>query len=134
VNLDQYIPIELLISLTLTFLLFKIFFCVQTDIAQVYSKFVGPLPSSIKEFALSFHKIFPHIADTRHLLSVNQAVQELMKQKSKSLSSAFSLLCPASYSSAEKASSHSPVTIEVEGDETTYVLSGSLIFDTLACF
>ncbi|XP_066343043.1 poly(A)-specific ribonuclease PARN-like isoform X2 [Miscanthus floridulus] len=89
------------------------------DIAQVYSKFVGPLPSSIKEFALSFHKIFPHIADTRHLMSVNQAVQKLMKHKSKSLSSAFSLLCPASYSSVEKPSSHPPVTIEVEGDETT---------------
>ncbi|XP_066348513.1 poly(A)-specific ribonuclease PARN-like isoform X2 [Miscanthus floridulus] len=57
--------------------------------------------------------------DTRHLMSVNQAVQKLMKHKSKSLSSAFSLLCPASYSSAEKPSSHSPVTIEVEGDETT---------------
>lgn len=88
------------------------------DIAQVYSKFVRPLPSSIKEFALSFHKIFPHIADTRHLMSVNQAVQKLMKHKSKSLSSAFLLLCPASYSSVEKPSSHSPVTIEVEGDET----------------
>uniref|UniRef100_A0A804RK60 Uncharacterized protein n=2 Tax=Zea mays TaxID=4577 RepID=A0A804RK60_MAIZE len=88
------------------------------DIAQVYSKFVRPLPSSIKEFALSFHKFFPHIADTRHLMSVNQAVQKLMKHKSKSLSSAFLLLCPASYSSVEKPSSHSPVTIEVEGDET----------------
>ncbi|RCV34027.1 hypothetical protein SETIT_7G129800v2 [Setaria italica] len=89
------------------------------DIAQVYSKFVGPLPSSIKEFALSIHKIFPHIADTRHLMNVNQAVQKLMKHKSKSLSSAFSLLCPSSHSYAEKPSSLSPVRIEVGGDETT---------------
>ncbi|CAN6239776.1 unnamed protein product [Urochloa humidicola] len=89
------------------------------DIAQVYSKFVGPLPSSIKEFASSIHKIFPHIADTRHLMSVNQAVQKLMKQKSKSLSSAFSLLCPSSHSYAEKPSSLSPVRIEVGGDKTT---------------
>ncbi|CAL5068338.1 unnamed protein product [Urochloa decumbens] len=88
------------------------------DIAQVYSKFVGPLPSSIKEFALSIHKIFPHIADTRHLMTVNQAVQKLMKQKSKSLSSAFSLLCPSSHSYAEKPSSLSPVRIEVGGDKT----------------
>jgi len=88
------------------------------DIAQVYSKFVGPLPSSIKEFASSIHKIFPHIADTRHLMSVNQSVQKLMKQKSKSLSSAFSFLCPASDSYAMKPSSLSPVKIEVEGDET----------------
>ncbi|CAL5031570.1 unnamed protein product [Urochloa decumbens] len=88
------------------------------DIAQVYSKFVGPLPSSIKEFALSIHTIFPHIADTRHLMTVNQAVQKLMKQKSKSLSSAFSLLCPSSHSYAEKSSSLSPVRIEVGGDKT----------------
>ncbi|CAN6248983.1 unnamed protein product [Urochloa humidicola] len=89
------------------------------DIAQVYSKFVGPLPSSIKEFASSIHKIFPHIADTRHLMSVNQAVKKLMKQKSKSLSSAFSLLCPSSHSYAEKPSSLCPVRIEVGGDKTT---------------
>lgn len=89
------------------------------DIAQVYSKFVGPLPSSMKEFALSFHKIFPHIADTRHLMSVNNAVQYLMRQKSKSLSSAFSLLCPALYSPVEKSSTLPPVRIEVEADETT---------------
>ncbi|KAF8715013.1 hypothetical protein HU200_027559 [Digitaria exilis] len=88
------------------------------DIAQVYSKFIGPLPSSIKEFSLSIHKIFPHVADTRHLMSVSQAVQKLMKQKSKSLSSAFSLLCPASHSYVEKPSSLSPVRIEVEEDET----------------
>ncbi|KAJ1271421.1 hypothetical protein BS78_06G127300 [Paspalum vaginatum] len=85
------------------------------DIAQLYSKFVGPLPSSIKEFALSIHKIFPHIADTRHLMSANQVVQKLMMKKSKSLSSAFSLLCPLS---AEKPSGLVPVRIEVEGDET----------------
>ncbi|CAO2042612.1 unnamed protein product [Urochloa humidicola] len=89
------------------------------DIAQVYSKFVGPLPSSLKEFASSIHKIFPHIADTRHLMSVNQAVKKLMKQKSKSLSSAFSLLCPSSHSYAEKPSSLCPVRIEVGGDKTT---------------
>nr|CAB3487323.1 unnamed protein product [Digitaria exilis] len=95
------------------------------DIAQVYSKFIGPLPSSIKEFSLSIHKIFPHVADTRHLMSVSQAVQKLMKQKSKSLSSAFSLLCPASHSYVEKPSSLSPVRIEVEEDETAYGLLAS---------
>ncbi|TVU14110.1 hypothetical protein EJB05_37556, partial [Eragrostis curvula] len=89
------------------------------DIAQVYSKFIGPLPSSMKEFALGIHKIFPHIADTRHLMSVSLAVQNLMRQKSKSLSSVFSLLCPASYTSPEKSSILRPVRIEVEGDETT---------------
>ncbi|XP_062225876.1 poly(A)-specific ribonuclease PARN [Phragmites australis] len=89
------------------------------DIAQVYSKFIGPLPSSMKEFASGIHKIFPHIADTRHLMSANQTVQNVMKHKSKSLSSAFSLLCPTPYSSADKSSSLCPLRIEVEGDETT---------------
>uniref|UniRef100_A0A0E0KRN7 Uncharacterized protein n=1 Tax=Oryza punctata TaxID=4537 RepID=A0A0E0KRN7_ORYPU len=88
------------------------------DIAQIYSKFVGPLPSSMEEFALSINKIFPHMADTRHLMSVNEAVQYLMRQKSKSLSSAFSLLCPALHAPDEKSSTLSSVRIEVEADET----------------
>ena len=132
--MDRLIPIELVIYLALTLMLLKILFCFYTDIAQMYSKFVGPLPSSIKEFASSIHKIFPHIADTRHLMSVDQAVQKLMKRKSKSLSSAFSFLCPASDSYAMKPSSLSPVKIEVEGDETKYVFSGSLIFSALQFF
>jgi poly(A)-specific ribonuclease len=69
---------------------------------------------------LGVHRILPHIVDTRHLMSVSQAVQNLMRQKSKSLSSVFSLLCPPSYTSPEK-SSILPVRIEVEGDETTWV-------------
>ncbi|XP_047066896.1 poly(A)-specific ribonuclease PARN [Lolium rigidum] len=85
------------------------------DIAQVYSKFIGPLPSSMKEFSLGINKVFPHIADTRHLMSANDAVQYLMRQKSKSLSSAFSFLCPT----AAESSTRTPVKIEVEADETT---------------
>ncbi|KAM3367949.1 hypothetical protein ACQJBY_016481 [Aegilops geniculata] len=88
------------------------------DIAQVYSKFIGPLPSSIKEFALAINRIFPHIVDTRHLMSASDAVQHLMRQKSKALSSAFSLLCPAFHSTAGEASTLAPVRIEVEADET----------------
>lgn len=89
------------------------------DIAQVYSKFIEPLPSSMKEFALGINKIFPHIADTRHLMSANDAVQYLMRQKSKSLSSAFSFLCPAFHSTVTESSNGAPVRIEVEADETT---------------
>jgi poly(A)-specific ribonuclease len=100
----------------------------KTDIAQVYSKFIGPLPPSMKDFVLGVHRIFPHIADTRHLMSVSQAVQNLMRRKSKSLSSVFSLLCPTSYTSPEKSSILRPVTIEVEGDETMWVFNGSLYF------
>lgn len=89
------------------------------DIAQVYSKFIGPLPSSIKDFALAINRIFPHVVDTRHLMSASNAVQHLMRQKSKALSSAFSLLCPAFHSTAAEASILAPVRIEVEADETT---------------
>uniref|UniRef100_A0A0D9W609 Uncharacterized protein n=1 Tax=Leersia perrieri TaxID=77586 RepID=A0A0D9W609_9ORYZ len=88
------------------------------DILQVHSKFVGPLPSSMEEFALSINKVFPHIADTRHLLSVNEAIQYRMRKKSKSLSSAFSLLCPELHAPDEKSFTLSPVKIEVESDET----------------
>uniref|UniRef100_J3LYQ7 Uncharacterized protein n=2 Tax=Oryza brachyantha TaxID=4533 RepID=J3LYQ7_ORYBR len=88
------------------------------DIAQIYSKFVGPLPSSMEDFALSINKIFPHIADTRHLMSVNEAVQYRMRHKSKSLSSAFSLLCPTLHAPNENSSTLPPVKIEVEADET----------------
>ncbi|KAL5216012.1 hypothetical protein ABZP36_007413 [Zizania latifolia] len=88
------------------------------DILQVYSKFIGPLPSSMEEFSLDINKIFPYIADTRHLMSVNQVVQNLVRQKSKSLSSVFSLLCPALHASDEKSSTLAPVRIEVEADET----------------
>nr|XP_015636518.1 poly(A)-specific ribonuclease PARN [Oryza sativa Japonica Group] len=88
------------------------------DIAQIYSKFVGPLPSSMEEFALSINRMFPHMADTRHLMSVNDAVQYRMRHKSKSLSSAFSLLCPALHAPDEKSSTLPSVRIEVEADET----------------
>ncbi|XP_010240011.1 poly(A)-specific ribonuclease PARN isoform X2 [Brachypodium distachyon] len=88
------------------------------DIAQVYSKFIGPLPSTVKEFALGIHKILPYIADTRHLMSASDSVQYLMRQKSKSLSSVFSLLCPAFHSTVAEPSTLSPVRIEVEADET----------------
>lgn len=56
-------------------------------------------------------------------MSASDAVQHLMRQKSKALSSAFSLLCPAFHSTAAEASILAPVRIEVEADETTYGLS-----------
>lgn len=71
---------------------------------------------------MGINKIFPHVVDTRHLMSANDAVQYLMRQKSKSLSSAFSLLCPAFHSTVAEASTLTPVSIEVEADETTYGL------------
>ncbi|KAG6469344.1 hypothetical protein ZIOFF_074058 [Zingiber officinale] len=64
------------------------------DLAHIYNKFFGPLPSSLTEFVQAVHEKFPHIVDTKHLLNSNQTIQHLMKKNSKSLSSAFSLLCP----------------------------------------
>ena len=55
-------------------------------------------------------------------MSANDVVQYLMRQKSKSLSSAFTYLCPAFHSTAVESSTHAPVRIEVEADETTYGL------------
>ncbi|KAF0890466.1 hypothetical protein E2562_002835 [Oryza meyeriana var. granulata] len=49
-----------------------------------------------------------------------------MRQKSKSLSSAFSLLCPALHAPDEKSSTLPPVRIEVEADETVYGYLASL--------
>ncbi|KAJ0986878.1 hypothetical protein J5N97_005234 [Dioscorea zingiberensis] len=87
------------------------------DIAHVYSKFFGPLPSSMMEFALSIHENFPNIVDTKHLLNSSYVLQYLMKKNSKSLSSAFSLLCPEASSDSPK-SAHSYVKFEVQTDET----------------
>ncbi|XP_050246427.1 poly(A)-specific ribonuclease PARN-like isoform X2 [Quercus robur] len=64
------------------------------DIAHVYSKFVGPLPSAAEEFVSSVNKFFPHIIDTKILLNANHVLQQRMKKSSTSLSSAFALLCP----------------------------------------
>ncbi|KAH7689053.1 Ribonuclease CAF1 protein [Dioscorea alata] len=87
------------------------------DIAHVYSKFFGPLPSSIMEFALSVHENFPNIVDTKHLLNSSHALQYLMKKSSKSLSSAFSLLCPEISSYPMKSAHASYVKFEVQADE-----------------
>lgn len=68
--------------------------CCHTDIAHIYSKFVGPLPSTAEEFVSSVHKCFPHIIDTKVLLNANNVLQQRMKKSQTSLSSAFALLCP----------------------------------------
>ncbi|XP_024160732.1 poly(A)-specific ribonuclease PARN isoform X2 [Rosa chinensis] len=64
------------------------------DIAHIYSKFVGPLPSTAEEFVSSVNKCFPHILDTKVLLNANIGLQQRMKKSQTSLSSAFASLCP----------------------------------------
>ncbi|KAF8060411.1 hypothetical protein N665_1217s0014 [Sinapis alba] len=64
------------------------------DIAHVYSKFVGPLPSTAEEFVASIRDHFPYIIDTKILVNVNPMLHQRMKKSSTSLSSAFSSLMP----------------------------------------
>ncbi|XP_042520170.1 poly(A)-specific ribonuclease PARN-like [Macadamia integrifolia] len=64
------------------------------DIAHIYSKFFAPLPSAVEEFVSSLHEKFPYVVDTKHLLRTANAIQNLMKRQSTSLSSAFAHLCP----------------------------------------
>lgn len=93
------------------------------DIAHIYSKFFGPLPPSIEEFAASIHKNFPFVVDTKNLLK-DDIVQHLMKNNSTSLSSAFALLCPqiAYTSKSSGVLSHPCMKVEVQVDETRSAL------------
>ncbi|KAJ4975901.1 hypothetical protein NE237_001007 [Protea cynaroides] len=89
------------------------------DIAHIYSKFFGPLPSAVEEFVSSFHEKFPYIVDTKHLLRTNNAIQNLMKKNSTSLSAAFAHLCPqiACASGASALPHLSYLKVEVQVDD-----------------
>lgn len=87
------------------------------DIAHIYSKFIGPLPSAMSDLSHSLHKCFPYIVDTKHLMNACGAIQYQMKKHSKSLSSAFSLLCPKIYSGSQNSAFCHHVKVEVETDE-----------------
>lgn len=95
-----------------------IFLC-DTDLAHIYSKFLGPLPLTAEEFILSVNKYFPHIIDTKMLLNSNNVLQQRMKKSSTSLSSAFSVLCPqiALGSKSSNLALQSCVKVEVEVDD-----------------
>ncbi|KAG6423875.1 hypothetical protein SASPL_114280 [Salvia splendens] len=63
------------------------------DLAQVYSKFIGPLPSTVEEFVLAVQTYFPSIVDTKVLLNSDDVLSHIMNKSSTSLSNAFNLLC-----------------------------------------
>ncbi|KAL8505419.1 hypothetical protein ACS0TY_016596 [Phlomoides rotata] len=63
------------------------------DLAHIYKKFVGPLPSTAEEYVSAVQKYFPHIIDTKVLLNLDNVLSIMMKG-STSLSKAFGLLCP----------------------------------------
>ncbi|KAL2332840.1 hypothetical protein Fmac_014053 [Flemingia macrophylla] len=64
------------------------------DLANVYNKFIGPLPATPEEFAVSVNKCFPHIIGTKILLNTNSMLQNRMKRSRKSLAFAFTSFCP----------------------------------------
>lgn len=91
----------------------------ETDIAHVYSKFIGPLPGTPEEFVASVNKYFPHIIDTKVLMNTNLMLQERMKRSRKSLASAFTSFCPhiAAGSGSTDLGSLSHVKVNVEVDD-----------------
>ncbi|XP_047950654.1 poly(A)-specific ribonuclease PARN isoform X1 [Salvia hispanica] len=63
------------------------------DLAHVYSKFIGPLPSTAEEFVSAVQTYFPSIVDTKVLLNSDDVLSHIMNKSSTSLSNAFNLLC-----------------------------------------
>lgn len=95
----------------------------MADIAQTYSKFVGPLPLAAEDFVSSVNKYFPYIIDTKVLLNTNNTLQQQMKKSNTSLSSAFSLLCPhiALSSKSTGLPLCSGLKVEVQVDDSRFV-------------
>ncbi|KAK9673737.1 hypothetical protein RND81_12G185800 [Saponaria officinalis] len=88
------------------------------DMAHVYHKFFGPLPSTVEEFVSNLHKSFPHIIDTKLLLNADNGLQQLMKKASTSLASAFSMMCPEIASKrTSDVGEHPCVKVEVQVDD-----------------
>ncbi|CAI9088208.1 OLC1v1022482C2 [Oldenlandia corymbosa var. corymbosa] len=91
------------------------------DVAHVYRKFIGPLPSTAKNFVAAVQKYFPFIIDTKVMLNTNSVLETLLKRSSRntSLSKAFALLCPQ-IASVEKPSGSDDkylVKVEVQVDD-----------------
>ncbi|XP_050140245.1 poly(A)-specific ribonuclease PARN-like isoform X1 [Malus sylvestris] len=84
------------------------------DIAHVYSKFLGPLPSTAEEFVSTVNKYFPHVIDTKVLLNTDDVLQQRMKKSRTSLSSAFALLCPQIALGKKSTDSEVQMSVNVE--------------------
>ncbi|CAM8903638.1 unnamed protein product [Rhodiola kirilowii] len=89
------------------------------DLAHIYSKFIGTLPSSAEEFVSGVHNCFPYIIDTKVLLDADGYLQYLMKNSSTSLSKAFAKFCPQDATELQYVSSSikTRVKVEVQVDE-----------------
>lgn len=95
----------------------------DTDLAHIYGKFMGPLPSTAEEFVSLVNHHFPHIIDTKLLLNSNNILQQRMRKLSTSLSSAFSILCSqiALGSKSPYLSLYPCAKVEVQVDDMRFV-------------
>ncbi|XP_057795218.1 poly(A)-specific ribonuclease PARN isoform X2 [Salvia miltiorrhiza] len=100
------------------------------DLAHVYSKFIGPLPSTAQEFVSAVQTYFPSIIDTKVLLNSDDVLWRIMKKGSTSLSKAFSLLCllPVAPTSTSNGLADKPrvkVDVQVDGQRFSNWNSGA---------
>lgn len=88
----------------------------------MYSKFLGPLPSTAEEYVSSIPKYFPYLIDTKILLNANSIFQEMKRKSSTSLAKAFAFLCPeiASGVKTSRLVYKSCVEVEVQVDEMRF--------------
>ncbi|XP_021740718.1 poly(A)-specific ribonuclease PARN-like isoform X1 [Chenopodium quinoa] len=88
------------------------------DMAHIYHKFFGPLPSTVEEFVLNIHNSFSQIVDTKVLLNADASLQKCMNKASTSLASSFSLMCPEIASGKSSVLGIQPcVKVEVQVDD-----------------
>lgn len=88
----------------------------------MYSKFLGPLPSTAEEYVSSIPEHFPYIIDTKILLNESSIFQELKRKSCTSLAKAFAFLCPSIASGAKIShlANKSFVGVEVQVDEMRF--------------
>lgn len=69
-------------------------YTMNADVAHMYSKFIGPLPSTAEDYVSSLQKLFPTIVDTKILLNANGVFRQTLNKSNTSLSRAFVSICP----------------------------------------
>lgn len=113
------------------FLLISLKSCeIGADIAHIYRKFIGPLPSTVKEYVSSIQKYFPYLIDTKVLLNSSTVFQQILNKSGTSLSKAFALLCPhiaVGLKTSGLADKH-PVKVEVQVDDKRFAFPTVFIY------
>lgn len=101
----------------------------NADVAHIYSKFIGPLPSTVEDYASSIQKLFPSIIDTKILLNANGVFQRTVNKSNTSLSRAFVSICPhiALGIKPSGLADRPCVEVEVQVDEKRFVANPTLL-------